>query len=258
VLDRPNDFFGHPEFSVKPGLHTPGAGSHNVVWWDPGALKLSTGPVFGLRQEDVLAESPNDGLERYEEWRSQRALWIEQGCHPQFDILNPSDMPAAPFDFRCRVEIDRTLAPAMPRPGGRRFGTLLHQVLRDVELSSARAEVESLARMHARIAGATPEEVDAAIEAVAAALQHPLIARSRAATRCHREYPVLLHLEGGRLLEGVIDLAFVERDVWTVVDFKTDADLRTRRAHYERQLQWYGAALARLTGLPVEGYLLAV
>ena len=68
----------------------------------------------------------------------------------------------------------------------------------------------------------------------------------------------MLRLEENRLLEGVIDLAFLEQGAWTVVDFKSDADLKARRADYRRQLQWYGAALARITGQPVRGWILGV
>jgi len=58
------------------------------------------------------------------------------------------------------------------------------------------------------------------------------------------------------LLEGVIDLAFVEDGAWVVVDFKTDADVSGHRAQYGRQLQWYAYALGRLTGIPARACLL--
>jgi ATP-dependent helicase/nuclease subunit A len=63
-------------------------------------------------------------------------------------------------------------------------------------------------------------------------------------------------LEDGRVLEGILDLAFVENDQWVIVDFKTDADTLERRAQYERQLQWYGFALRQLTNMPARAWLL--
>ena len=99
---------------------------------------------------------------------------------------------------------------------------------------------------------------------IEAALAHPLMACARAAERIHREYPVTLPLEQetGTVLEGVIDLAFIENGAWVIVDFKTDADSSSdsgaRRAQYLRQLQWYGYALQRLTGIPAKAYLLEV
>ena len=56
----------------------------------------------------------------------------------------------------------------------------------------------------------------------------------------------------------MIDLAFLENAGWVVVDFKTDADSAARRAQYERQLQWYAYALAKLTGKPASAVLLGV
>jgi ATP-dependent helicase/nuclease subunit A len=68
----------------------------------------------------------------------------------------------------------------------------------------------------------------------------------------------MLKLDDGRLMEGIIDLAFVEDGAWVIVDFKTDADVSRAREQYQRQLQWYASALTRLTGLPARAYLLGV
>jgi ATP-dependent exoDNAse (exonuclease V) beta subunit len=143
-------------------------------------------------------------------------------------------------------------------PTGKRFGTLVHAVLRDVPLDAGPGTTRQWAQLNARIVGATSEETEAACARVEAALQHPLLERARAAKRKHREYPVMLRADGGRLMEGVIDLAFVEDDGWVIVDFKTDADISGQRAQYQRQLQWYASALSRLTGLPARAYLLGV
>jgi ATP-dependent exoDNAse (exonuclease V) beta subunit len=40
-----------------------------------------------------------------------------------------------------------------------------------------------------------------------------------------RETPITVALTYGMLVEGVIALAFFEKDAWTVVDFKTDREL---------------------------------
>jgi ATP-dependent exoDNAse (exonuclease V) beta subunit len=53
-----------------------------------------------------------------------------------------------------------------------------------------------------------------------------------------------------------MDLAFLEGDIWTVLDFKTDAELAFSQNRYERQVQWYAYALSKLTGLPARGILL--
>ena len=54
MLDRPLDSISQDEPSVRPGLHAPQSGKHDVVWWDPMALKLNAPENFGLRQVDIL------------------------------------------------------------------------------------------------------------------------------------------------------------------------------------------------------------
>jgi ATP-dependent exoDNAse (exonuclease V) beta subunit len=132
----------------------------------------------------------------------------------------------------------------------------VHTVLRDVSLDGA--HIDELAKVHGRVFGATNQEIKDAAGAVAAALRHPLLERARKSKLCRREFPILLKLEGNRILEGVIDLAFEEDGCWHVVDFKTDAEIGPSRNRYENQLRWYCLALARLNNKPVEAHLLGV
>lgn len=254
VLERPDDFIGHEEFSVKPGVHRPRAGEHEVVWWDPSRLNLGVGGNFGLRQEEILAEvAGDDGLAKYEEWRQARAQSLAEAARPQYDLVRPSLTAAAPEDAIAIVVEESEGQRAV---SGRRYGTLVHQVLRDVDFDAANAG--ALAAMHGRLLNATATEIQAAAGAATAAMHHPMIRRAAAAKRCHRELPVTMRLEENRLLEGVIDLAFEEDGSWIVVDFKTSEDLAARRGEHERQLQWYAKALATITGRPVSGYILGV
>ena len=144
------------------------------------------------------------------------------------------------------------------RPQGRRFGTLVHTALRDAPLDGTAEGIAPLVRLHGRVLGATAEEVDAAIEAVAAALSHPLLTRARQSVASRCEFPLTVRTEAGRLVEGVLDLAFLEGQTWTVVDFKTDADVPARRSRYERQLRWYAYALSSATGRQARGCLLSL
>jgi ATP-dependent exoDNAse (exonuclease V) beta subunit len=215
---------------------------------------------FGLRQEEILSDAPGTaaaGAERYREWLERREHSVGQGAQPKFDLLVASESAAAPADFDCAVALE-SVPRGSGRPSGRRFGTLVHAVLRDAELGANEAAIASLAGVHARLLGAPTEEVDAAMESAVAALAHPLLQRAQAAERCHRELPVLLRLEDGRMLEGVIDLAFLEQGTWHIVDFKTDVDLPAGRPQYERQLRWYALALWRISGRPVRAWLLSI
>ena len=68
------------------------------------------------------------------------------------------------------------------RPSGRRYGTLVHAVLRDVDLNATPESIARLADLNARSIGATAEEREAARSAVETALAHPLLLRARTAT----------------------------------------------------------------------------
>jgi ATP-dependent helicase/nuclease subunit A len=59
-----------------------------------------------------------------------------------------------------------------------------------------------------------------------------------------------------QVLEGVIDLAFLEEDGWVIADYKTDVgtdpDFARRRDGYRRQVDLYAEAWTRLTGATVK------
>jgi ATP-dependent exoDNAse (exonuclease V) beta subunit len=54
----------------------------------------------------------------------------------------------------------------------------------------------------------------------------------------------------------VLDLAFEEPAGWTVVDFKTDAEIAAELATYRRQVRLYAAIVARATGTDVTPVLM--
>jgi ATP-dependent exoDNAse (exonuclease V) beta subunit len=147
------------------------------------------------------------------------------------------------------------------RPGGKRFGALVHAVLAAVELGAGRAMIEAAATLEARKLGATPLEEAAAARAVEAALAHPIIERARAAEargECRRETPVSMVDDAGVLVEGIVDLAFREGSAWTVVDFKTDREIARAEPVYRRQVALYAAAITRATGEQATAALLRV
>ena len=63
-----------------------------------------------------------------------------------------------------------------------------------------------------------------------------------------------------QIIEGVIDLAFLEADGWVIADYKTDLGtdpaFETRADEYRRQVAMYAEAWARLTGDPVKERIL--
>jgi len=89
-----------------------------------------------------------------------------------------------------------------------------------------------------------------------------VLVRARAADArgaCRRETPVTFTMPDGSLVEGVVDLAFEEDGVWTVVDYKTDRDIAAvGEDRYRRQVALYVAAIARATGQRANGILMRV
>jgi ATP-dependent helicase/nuclease subunit A len=260
VAARPLDYDMSEEFSVRPGLVQPEVGEHEVVWWDPFQLKLGEEQSQTLWQDQVLKETlqPDGGasLAEYRAWQADRERVVQEGTRPEVDVFLASQAAEGP-----PTDVKMEFVSAGP-PGrkalGKRFGSLVHAALKDVGMEASAEEARRAVALNARVLGATEAETNAAVQAVWDTLRHPVFARARAAERCHREYPVTLRLDDGKMLEGVVDLAFVERDAWIVVDFKTDAGLGERRTQYERQLRWYAYALARLTGMEARGILLGV
>ena len=147
---------------------------------------------------------------------------------------------------------------AVSKPGGRRFGALVHAILAVVPLDAAPEQTAESAEVQARILGAPPDELEAAKRIVQDVLSHPLLQRARdawRAGRCRREMPMTWVEPGGVLVEGVLDLAFEDQDGWTVLDFKTDRELGTAEEQYRRQVRIYAAAVNRATGTPAKGVI---
>jgi ATP-dependent helicase/nuclease subunit A len=269
VLERPERETPGRD-NVRPGLHAfeSGSAGYGVVWWDPRRLGLDVQPVYGLRREDLIQDPGPETVEadrtRYEAWAATRRAAQERGAQPSLRVHAATDRARATPDdeesFAREVTLV-TVTPAAPRPGGPRFGTLVHAALATVALDAGPAQIAEGVFLQARILGAPAAEVDAATAAVTAALAHPLMARVRdawRAGRCRRETPVAWRQPDGALVEGVLDLAFEDAGGWTVVDFKTDAEIAAELATYRRQVRLYASIVARATGTAVTPVLMQV
>ena len=148
------------------------------------------------------------------------------------------------------------------RPGGPRFGTLVHALLADVPLAESGEDVlDRLAAAHGRVLGAEADEIAAAAGIVRRVLRHPLMAEAARAleqTRCYRETPITLRLDSGILIEGNVDLAYHANGEVVVIDFKTDRELEGALDVYRRQVQLYAHAIASATGRPARAVLMKI
>ena len=281
VLTRPD---GDPAsmFTVCPGEHHmgPPGDEHSVVWWGPDELSLGAQTSFGLRRDDLIVRdvSPEilrQRLDTYQAWRAARETAIATARMPSVDVLTATEWagyptapasgvgtegpPPATLDGDVTIE---TAAEDGVRPGGARFGTLVHALLADVPLEPTGGDmIARLAEAHGRVLGAEAEEVAAAGDAVRRVLRHPLLLGAARATElglCYRETPVTWRLETGAIVEGHVDLAYIAGEEVVVVDFKTDRELDGAIERYRRQVQIYTAAVGSALGRPARGVLLRV
>jgi ATP-dependent helicase/nuclease subunit A len=261
VLLRPLEYESPGESSVRPGLHAPEYGNHDVVWWDPAVLNLDVEPRLGLHYEDILAQDEHgradESIRQYAEWKASRASRLDKGSVASLAVFIATEASEPPGGYADRVEIIE-VPRAGARPSGPRFGSLVHLILRDAPLTASKEFLGQLARTHGRLLAATDAEIQCAPAAVFDALQHPLIARVRQSDRIHRELPVTIGAETGTVFEGVIDLAFFESGKWVVADFKTDVDQGDRQSRYRRQVGWYMRAMEQITGTPSTGVVMHI
>jgi ATP-dependent exoDNAse (exonuclease V) beta subunit len=267
VLNRP-DRDAPDRDNVRPGLHVLGGsgGGYSVVWWDPRVLTLDVEPQFGIPRQDLIEDPGPEVLAidrlSYRQWEESREETRERGSRPSFAVQTVTEWSRRPADDGALFEGDVMLVDVdsdIPRPAGRRFGTLVHAVLAMVPLDAGIEAIGEVAALESRILGAPPEETAAAALLTAAALAHPLLGRAREAWRqgrCRRETPITSLEPDGTMLEGVLDLAFEEAEGWTVVDFKTQTELAGSLAAYRRQVLAYASVVTRTTGRPATAVLL--
>ncbi len=261
VLERPENVL-RPDAAVAPGRHRPQAGEHTVVWWAPEALALLVDENVGLKQQKLLTADEHgarsqDGLRAHDAWQAERQRVRSVGVVPSLRVVTATEHAVVGTAAR-DVRTER-VGLSGPRPHGRRFGTLVHAVLATVPLAAEDTAIRAAAELEGRVLAAPADEVAAAVDVVREILAHPLLRRAAAADECRRETPVLLRLDDGTLVEGIVDAAFRDADGWTVVDWKTDLGLGVEREEqYQRQVALYVDAVARATGQTARGVLLRV
>jgi ATP-dependent helicase/nuclease subunit A len=265
--------------SIRPGLHEPAQGDATVVWWDPTLLALDVEEVAPLRHQRLL-EANADGAaageseRNYATWKTEREALLAKASEPSLLVQTVTSLvrsaegraaiEGAGVIARPPVKVERVERGGSERPGGRRFGALVHAVLATIDLNAEVPAVEASASVNGRIVGATAEEISAAITTVRRVLEHPVLRRAASTGNngLRRETPIMLTLDNGRLVEGVIDLAFrddtPEFEGWTVVDFKTDREFEETSDRYIAQVRLYSKAVAAATRSAARGVLLVL
>lgn len=258
VLSRPDNAVAEDD-NVCPGRYCfeSNDSDYRVTWWDPRIFNLDIRQSFGIRQEELLAKENTKiterDLQQYKSWCAFLEDLRSKASTPTHVVTTATSEARSQRGSRDnRAEVELVELPRdSERPVGARFGTLVHATLATAALDSTAEQTAKVAALQGRVLGATEQEMFVAAMVVQRALSHSLLARAREATaraQCRREVPVTLIQEGGSIVEGVVDLAFLEDNVWTVVDFKTDRELVHGLEQYEWQVGLYCAAIAKSTG----------
>jgi len=269
VLERPE---GDPATSrtVCPGEHRFGsdADGYSVVWWspEPAVLHLDAEAPLGLRRDDLIVKDVAPEiraryLREYMSWRDGREQAVSRAKVPSIDVITATEAAVGGQGFPIDVRV-ADVAGGVVRPGGPRFGTLVHAILADLPIPpSDDRVVEHLAAAHGRVLGAEAGEIEAAIAVVRRVAGHTVFAaaaRAASAGLCYRETPITVRLDSGAVVEGIVDLAYHDDGDVVVVDFKTDRELEGAMDTYRRQVQIYAHAIALATGRPARGVLMKV
>jgi ATP-dependent exoDNAse (exonuclease V) beta subunit len=129
---------------------------------------------------------------------------------------------------------------------GKAFGILTHQLL-EKGWNWDKATLVKAARLWALGLGLTGENAEEAALLAEKALTNNLLKRAKGSTYVFKELSLTGKTAEGKLLNAVIDLAFLEADEWIIVDYKTDRDPRRGQEAYRRQLNYYGQLLEEFT-----------
>jgi ATP-dependent exoDNAse (exonuclease V) beta subunit len=265
VISRPD---GDPAnaHTVCPGLHR--AADRSVVWWDPHVLDLGVELSLGIRKPDLIVKDVPSaivdyGLATYDTWRQWRETAATAAAQPSI-AAQPATAWAKARETDSTLPGSSVSIVELPRdderPGGIRFGALVHAALAMVPLDADQEMIRRVVATRARALGATPDEMSYAAAVVANVLAHSILDRARNAEKesmCRREVPVTLRMPDGALIEGFVDLAFSEGKQWTVVDFKTDEELR-RGGKYALQVGLYVSAMEAATKQSATGILMKI
>jgi hypothetical protein len=105
------------------------------------------------------------GEQTYIQWKESRSVAMTQASRPSITVQTVTAFAAgaglSAADLT-RVQIETVSRAGIDRPGGRRFGALVHAVLAAVNLDAGPDEIGEVAEANGRLIGAARGEIDAA------------------------------------------------------------------------------------------------
>jgi ATP-dependent helicase/nuclease subunit A len=132
------------------------------------------------------------------------------------------------------------------------FGVLTHKLL-EKGWNWNKALLEKAALAWALDLNLSEDKAKEAAQMAAHALGQELLQRARKSSHVFRELPLAGKTSSGDFLNAIVDLAFMERGEWVMVDYKTDGDnWKNSLEKYREQLRYYTRLLKSATGKPVK------
>jgi ATP-dependent helicase/nuclease subunit A len=260
-----------------PGVyaHQMGAGEsgYRVAWWDNADLPRRPANSKPLRFFETLkvdGKWADDSRKRYQRWLGDRDALIEKAHQPGFDLLSATTLAHAEGDTHSDDLQQITLEGRQEfrdpvSEDGRPYGILVHGILEHLDFARGVQDDNYLIEVAQALGGelgTSEADVARAIDDIRQALGHPLLKRAAEADHVVKEMPLTLCVEDSyprKIVEGIVDLVFVEGDRAVVIDYKTDASPNDEALRaYRQQVGLYLRAIAEATGMQVEGHLFLV
>ena len=124
---------------VRPGVHRAGSDGPAVTWWDPAVLDLDVEEQAPLRQQHILEADPDAvsaaaSEEDYTRWKVSRDELLSGAARPSMSVQTVTKVSRTEGTGG-GVEIEVVAGVDHERPGGRRFGALVHALLAAVDLN---------------------------------------------------------------------------------------------------------------------------
>jgi ATP-dependent helicase/nuclease subunit A len=143
------------------------------------------------------------------------------------------------------------------------WGTLIHGLLEHAmrHKDATREDLRRLAMWFTVEEPALRSVIDEALDTVEHAAKSKFWSEAKAAPECHQEVPFMYRRNAAvpELVAGIIDLTYLTREGWRVVDYKTDEDFsRENSVGYRAQVSSYEHAWTTVTGMVTTGTLAAI
>lgn len=243
------------------GADLTGGASHTAAC---GAGEIEVEVVEEALEPEEPDIPPAEALRDAADWSDYESLW--RGRRERYEARGQAPLFLSPTGLKEAGES----APAR-RPRGLQRGAALvlgetaHRILEHWDFQTPRP-TEDLEEAIARHASGLPQQqrtvVVEELKAMWAALiASPLYEELRTAHILGREMPFVLPWEGGKIMEGVIDVVYERGDRLYVADYKTDrvvddADTRRVMEEYGQQARIYTEAVRRSLDREVAGFRL--